>query len=149
MRLRVTHTGAALVFCLLSPLLGSPALSETEEARAARHTEGAITALTHLTDADSLAAAGLLNLAKHNDQSLSLIARATAAAPERADLAWLLAQVCRQLAPCDPEPVERRLRVLDPSNGAGWLGALARDSAARNDALIIFFMIGDPPESTL
>jgi hypothetical protein len=40
----------------------------------------------------------------------------------------------------DPEPMERRLRELDPANGAGWLGALARadsqnDTEAKDAAL--------------
>ncbi len=57
------------------------------------------------------------------DDSLALIGRAIAAAPERPDLAWLQAQVCQEVTRCDPEPIERHLRGLDPSNGAGWMGA--------------------------
>jgi hypothetical protein len=80
-----------------------------------------------------LAAAGLLSLDKHRDQSVSLLGRATAAAPERADLVWLQSQVCLKVSPCDPEPMERRLRKLDPFNGVGWMGALARANASKND----------------
>jgi len=46
-----------------------------------------------------------------------LIARAVDVAPDRPDLVWLQAQVCQQSPPCDPEPIERHLRELDPSNG--------------------------------
>jgi len=129
----VSHPRPVLVFCLLS-LLALPASAETQEAKSARHAEQTIAALTQMTDADSLAAAGLLSAGKHRDQSISLIGRAAAAAPERADLAWLEVQVCNEIAPCNPEPIELRLRELDPSNGAGWLGPLARASVANNDA---------------
>ncbi|HEY3786523.1 MAG TPA: hypothetical protein VGL55_14700 [Steroidobacteraceae bacterium] len=61
-------------------------------------------------------------------QSLSLLARAAALAPQRADLAWLQIQICLKLTACDPEPLGERLRTLDPSNGAGWFGLLARAS---------------------
>jgi hypothetical protein len=128
----VSHPRAVTVFCLLS-LLASPAFPETQETKATRHAEQTIAALARNTDADSLAAAGLLSVDKHRDQSLPLIARATAAAPERADLAWLEVQVCNEIAPCDPRPAERRLRELDPSNGVGWLGPLARASKANNE----------------
>jgi hypothetical protein len=128
----VSHLSPVLVFCLLS-LLALPASAETHEAKSARQAEQTIAALARMTDADSLAAAGLLGVANHRDQSLSLIARATATAPERADLAWLQVQVCNEIAPCNPEPIEQRLRDLDPSNGAGWLGPLARASVANNE----------------
>ena len=96
-------------------------------------TEEIIDALTRMTDTDSLAAAGLLGVGTHRDQSLSLIGRAVASAPERADLVWLEVQVCNEIAPCNSEPIEQRLRELDPSNGAGWLGPLARASVANNE----------------
>jgi hypothetical protein len=105
---------------------------DAQVAKAQKHIEQAIAVLTQKSDADSLAAAGLMR-GKRNDQALLLLARATAAAPQRADLVWLQAQRCDQLPPCNPEPIERRLRELDPSNGAAWFGALARASSA-NDA---------------
>jgi len=64
---------------------------------------------------------------------LALIARATSLAPERADLAWLHVQLCSEVTPCDVEPLERHLRDVDPSNGAGWLGTLSRAQAAKNE----------------
>jgi hypothetical protein len=97
---------------------------------------GVATALVKQTDADSLAAAGLLSLPSRPDDSLALIGRAIAAAPERPDLVWLQAQVCQEVTRCDPEPIERHLRELDPSNGAGWMGALARANSSRNDEAI-------------
>jgi hypothetical protein len=128
----VSHPRPVLVFCLLS-LLALPASPETREAKSARRTEEIIDALTRMTDTDSLAAAGLLGVGTHRDQSLSLIGRAVASAPERADLVWLEVQVCNEIAPCNSEPIEQRLRELDPSNGAGWLGPLARASVANNE----------------
>lgn len=92
-------------------------------------------------DADSLAAAALLSgtdiFAKgHKDQkhAASLIARATSAAPDRADLAWLQAALCEQTPSCNALPFEVRVRELDPINGIGWLGQLARSWAANDEA---------------
>jgi hypothetical protein len=96
------------------------------EAVAEPQVEPTIAALKRLTDADSLAAAGLLSLSNHPDQSLPLIERALAASPMRADLIWLQAEVCRKERLCDPAPIEIRLRVVDPANAAGWVGALAQ-----------------------
>jgi hypothetical protein len=84
------------------------------------------------SDADSLAAAALLSSGPGRSRALALITRATSAAPDRPDLAWLEAQVCAAVASCNPEPVERRLRALDPSNGAGWMGELTRADAAKD-----------------
>jgi hypothetical protein len=88
------------------------------------------------SDADSLAAAAVLDLPLQPDHSVTLIAKATAAAPTRPDLLWLHAQICRNTPPCDPEPIERHLRAVDPSNGSGWLGALAQATAAADDDAI-------------
>jgi hypothetical protein len=110
--------------------------------RAARLSKGerrlqqVATALAKRDDADSLAAAGLLresNGRNDRNDSMALIARATAAAPERPDLVWLQAQDCEETSLCDPEPIERRLRELDPSNGAGWMSALVRANSAQNE----------------
>lgn len=108
----------------------SPAAKETKDDLQLKRTTAS---LMKRNDADSLAAAGLLSLSSDRNNSLALIVRATAADPERADLAWLQAQVCGGVTSCDPEPIERRLRELDPSNGAGWLGALARATSSKND----------------
>jgi hypothetical protein len=97
-----------------------------------------VSVLAKRSDADALAAAGLLSLPAGRDESLALIARAAAAAPDRADLLWLHAQVCQETPACDPNPVELRLREVDSSNGYGWLGPLIRanDDETRETALL-------------
>jgi hypothetical protein len=118
---------------VLPPLLNGCATSpEARAARAQRHAEQAATVLAKRTDADSLAAAALLSLENDRHQSVPLLTRATQAAPERPELVWLQAQVCQTVPSCDPEPMERRLRALDPSNGAGWMGGLARANASKD-----------------
>lgn len=124
-----------LVAVVVLPLVSGCVLSPGYRAASAEaRIEHAIELLKAQTDADSLAAAGLLSLQKHPDQSLALIARATGAAPERPDLLWLRISMCRTESGCDPEPLERRLRALDAQNAAGWLGEVARASHSTNDA---------------
>ena len=112
-------------------LLAACASSDARMAKASRRDDRALAALAQKTDADSLAAAGLLS-GKSREQSLVFLSRATAAAPDRPDLLWLQAMRCAQSSPCDSVPLERRLRELDPSNGAGWWAALARAGAAHD-----------------
>jgi hypothetical protein len=127
-------TFAIALTAALLPLLSSCAASpDTQAAKGEVRLTHAADLLRDRTDADSLAAAGLFNAVRHPDQSLRLIAEATAAAPERADLVWLQIQMCQAEPTCDPEPVERRLRSLDASNGAGWMGALIRANRANDD----------------
>ena len=131
---------AATSLLVLSLLLFGCAASPGARARQLeRHSRQAVVELEKKADADSLAAAGLL-LRGDRERSLALVIKATEAAPLRADLVWLEAQVCQEVATCNPEPTERRLRRLDSANGAGWLGALIRasgsnDFVARDDAL--------------
>jgi hypothetical protein len=94
--------------------------------------EHAVDLLGSRTDADSLAAAGLLNSVNRN-RSLRLIEKATADAPERPDLVWLQIQFCQAEPGCDPEPTEEHLRSLDVRNGAGWMGALTRANKANDE----------------
>lgn len=103
-----------------------PGNAETRLGRAAE-------LLAKRADADSQAAAGLLNSWKYPKSSLRLIAQASLIAPERADLALLNIQFCQADASCDPEPLEIRLRGMDEKNGAGWLGALARASKSGDE----------------
>jgi hypothetical protein len=126
--------GKFALLLLPSLLLGCATMDELHNARAERRAERTVRALLKASDADSLAAAGLLSSGSHGGQSQSLLSRASATAPERADLVWLQAQVCLKQPPCDPEPMERRLRSLDPSNGAAWLGALSRADASRDES---------------
>jgi hypothetical protein len=104
----------------------------------------AVEVLQRDQDPDSLAAAALVRssymFGNDPDSALALIARATAAAPDRADLAWLHTTICQQRPSCDPQPLEARLRALDPANGAAWLGEVDRawtrkDAEATNKAL--------------
>lgn len=86
-------------------------------------------------DPDSVATAAFIERfatgAWHDAPDLA--ARATAAAPDRADLAFQQLLLCYQQPSCKPEPLEAQLRVLDPSNGVTWLFALGRATRA-NDA---------------
>lgn len=126
---------AAIVLMMAGLLVGCVSRPERGLAIGDRESERAFAELTQRTDANSLAAAGLLSLVKHRDQAVELFARAVAAQPGRADLVWLEARSCEQAPACDPGPIEQRLRMLDPTNGAGWLYALARaDSREDNDA---------------
>jgi len=95
--------------------------------------EHAVESLASRTDADSLAAAGLLNLVKVPDRSLRLIEQATADAPERTDLVWLQIRFCQAEPACDPGPMEEHLRSLDANNGAGWMGVLTRADKANDE----------------
>jgi hypothetical protein len=120
-------------------LLTCTACALSASARSEKHIKQAIALLSKQTDADSLAAAGLMT-GKGSAESLSLLARAAAAAPDRADLVWLQVARCAQLPSCDSVPFEQRLRELDPTNGAGWWAAMARagathDSKGTNAAL--------------
>ena len=123
----------ASAWALTSLLLGCAATPNAQRATTERHEALAANELARRTDADSLAAAGLLISINDRERALSLLARSTAAAPVRADLLWLQVRVCHEVASCDPELLERRLRDLDPANGSGWLDALAR-AASSNDA---------------
>ena len=119
---------ALLLF--LSSCATSP---DTQAEKTEMRMQQAADLLRNQNDADSLAAAGLLNLVKRRDQSLLLIAQATADAPERSDLLWLRIQICQTQTACDPESLERRLRTMDVPNGAGWLGALTRANKANDE----------------
>jgi hypothetical protein len=116
------------------------ALCSTHQSKTEKQIDRAVAVLAQRTDADSLAAAGLLSIDDHKAEPLSLLARAAAAAPDRPDLLWLQVSRCFRSPACDPEPIERRLREIDPANGASWWGLLARagaahDSERANDAL--------------
>jgi len=122
---------SALIF-LLAILLQGCATARTN-----RHLKQAVAVLEQRSDADSLAAAAMvLRIAEHkpeNDAALALLMRAVTAAPERADLAWLDIQMCRQVPACNPDSEERQLRELDPSNGVSWMSALARANASNDE----------------
>ena len=124
----------SLPVVLLIASTGACALSSSDAqmAKAQKRTDQTIAALRQMTEADSLAAAGIMSIGSHRDDALPFLVRAVAASPERADLVWLQALRCDQVTSCDPTPVEHRLRQLDPINGAGWWGAMARAGAAHD-----------------
>jgi hypothetical protein len=92
------------------------------------YTAAAVKKLIKAGNADSLAAAALLKqLGSDTDTgAYALTAKAVALAPKRADLAWLAVRMCDTSESCDPMPVERHLREVDPGNAAGWIGQLGR-----------------------
>lgn len=72
--------------------------------------------------------------------TLVLVEGAAQKAPDRVDIAWLHAQLCGWVPGCAPEPLEARLRKLDPNNASVWIGALTRaqqqkDVTAENEIL--------------
>jgi hypothetical protein len=77
-------------------------------------------------DADSLAAAAILSIGPTVNpvQRLTLMTRAVSEAPDRPDLVWLNVRLCAQVESCNPEPLETRLRALDPDNGAAWFDSI-------------------------
>jgi len=124
----------AVAIGLCSILVGCAASRSAESNFKEHDLERAVAALAKRSDADSLAAAGLLSLTSLRHDPLELLARASAAAPDRPDLLWLQIRACLDSPACDPEPVERRLRALDPANGTGWLVDLMRANAAKDYA---------------
>jgi hypothetical protein len=132
----ILRTPAFATLALLASLFGcaSAPADERQDQELERSMERASAVLAQKTDADSLAAAGILGIQSNRKSALALLARATAAAPERPDLAWLQAQACEASPPCDPVPAETRLRALDPRNGAGWMAALSRADSSRDES---------------
>jgi hypothetical protein len=59
-------------------------------------------------------------------QARAMTELATKRAPDRIDALWLHLQMCLGTPGCQPEALEARLRKLDKSNSAVWLGPLAR-----------------------
>ena len=135
-----TATRTLLLALLPSLLCGCAALEKMQETHRERRFDAAAEKLAASPDADSLAAAGALLLARQPQRALALLRRATEAAPERTDLAWLQASACEAKNGCDREAMDRKLRALDATNGAGWLAAVARadasgDETAKDEAL--------------
>ena len=87
-----------------------------------------LAALHAAGDADSLAAAAeLTEWPKGNDtERFSLLARAAALAPTRADLVWLQMDTCARISACDLAGLAATLHAQDPENGAAWAPLLDR-----------------------
>jgi hypothetical protein len=125
---------SSLVLASLMLLIGCASAPKTATGKTELHIKAAVALLTKAPDADSLAAAALLNLEGRPERAWPLIERAVAKAPERPDLVWLQIEICQATQHCDSAPLEERLRILDSANGFGWMGALTRASAAKEDA---------------
>jgi hypothetical protein len=108
---------------ILASIVCACAVSPGNEAQ---RIETAADRLSGAGDAGSLAAAAVLRVTDSAEAALSLIEKAAALEPERADLAWLHAQLCVPVRTCDQAAVEERLRTVDPQNAAGWLGGISR-----------------------
>lgn len=115
-----------LAVLLLSACASSPPQQGSSNARPA----------PERSDADQMAATALAlwgtNASTNGSQALSQIQQATQAAPERPELLWLHLRLCTEVPGCEPQPIEARLRKLDPGSGAVWLGPLARAQARRD-----------------
>lgn len=89
-----------------------------------------------VNDADQMAASALAlwgaNANANGSQALSQIQKAAQAAPQRPEIQWLHLRLCMEVVGCEPEPIEARLRKLDPGSGAVWLGPLGRAQARRD-----------------
>jgi hypothetical protein len=122
---------AAILMLLCGTACATPPTPEPDPALARRLR----TELLARGDPDSLATAAVferLATGQWHDAP-DLAARATAAAPDRVDLAYLQLLLCYQLPSCKPEPLAAHLRELDPANGITWIFTLGRATGA-NDA---------------
>lgn len=121
----------------LLALCGCASAPSEEVDRAEQQTQATIDRLAKQNDGDSLAAAAVL-ASMHHGKSLQLIARATAAAPDRSDLAWLHLQICVEVEGCDWRALEQRFRTLDPKNAMAWYQSLshAEDGGQAGDSLM-------------
>jgi hypothetical protein len=127
---RTSWNGRAWIGPLLVAVLSACSSSPPKQAPAAS------VPVADSNDVDQNAATALAmwgtNANANGSQALSQIQKATQAAPERPELLWLHLRICMEVAGCEPEPIEGRLRKLDPDNGAVWTGPLSRAQARRD-----------------
>lgn len=69
----------------------------------------------------------------NTSQALAQMQKAVQLAPQRPEFIWLHLRICIEVRGCEAEPIEAKLRKLDPGSGAVWLGPLSR-AQARQDA---------------
>lgn len=133
----MTRAAISALACGLAFLLAGCASTPEEDVDAYDERFPVLTAaLKKNGDPDSLAAAAIIRLGEDAGEGLALARKATDGAPDRADLAWLALSMCIEEQLCDPQPLEARLRALDPANGAAWLGSVTRAfQAKRSDRL--------------
>ena len=104
--------------------------SETDLSQLQAERERDVAVLVAQTTPDRLATAAWLAQPLPDQgtsgQSLELIARAEALAPDRPELVWLHRAICER-AVCDRQPqIESKIRELDPGNGFVWAWELQR-----------------------
>jgi hypothetical protein len=92
-------------------------------------------ALLAAGDADSLAAAADLVGGSQADPAhrMTLLTRAAALEPDRADLVWLQIEACTRFYACDPTPLAETLHSLDAENAAAWAAPLDRATKLNDD----------------
>jgi hypothetical protein len=141
----VSQSGIAVRFLVIG--LFSAVLAGCAEDPLTRTANRAQTPMLAAGDPDSLAAAGIVSRHATDEERLALVGRASAAAPNRKDLAFLHLQLCVGVASCDVTPIEAQLHALDPGNAAAWSGSLARaakaDDPARIDAILTSMASGE------
>jgi hypothetical protein len=112
--------------------------AQTAYADGSADSSAAIERLIAKGSADALATAAVLKQfgAESDNGAHVLVDRAVQAAPDRRDLAWLAVRLCASSSDCDDTAPEKHLREVDPGNGIGWIGALAR-AQRKNDVATI------------
>ncbi|WP_266157884.1 hypothetical protein [Dyella silvatica] len=128
------------------PLGETPAGTETAQMK---WQASAIDQLAAMPDADALLTAAALAATTPSQASraMTLLDRASAMAPQAADIGLLGIQLCSMQADCAALPRETRLRQLDPHNGIAWMTAL-HDASGRADAARIDDMLNHMTHAT-
>ncbi|MEJ0035029.1 MAG: hypothetical protein WDO68_02900 [Gammaproteobacteria bacterium] len=116
---------AALFLLIVASAPGDTTSADEQDATQLENAmTNAASMLAQRSDADSLAAAAVLTRLTDSTLAEQLAARASAAAPQRPDLLWLQAQLCKEVPGCDRKPLDSKLHALDPENGAIFLPRL-------------------------
>ncbi|WP_189439939.1 hypothetical protein [Rhodanobacter panaciterrae] len=110
---------------------------------------GAVESLAVLHDADALTTAAALAQSLPGDagQSLGLLDRAAAIAPQAADIGLLDVIQCHTQPGCDALSREARVRGIDPHNGDVWMAAL-HDATSHADQARIDEALSNMAHST-
>lgn len=116
----------ALASCASDPDRGDP--------RDRGRIDRLVSTLVAQGDADSFAAAALLEYRGSTTRRLELMTQAASLAPDRPALAWLHVAICHQVPTCDAGPLEARLAAVDPQNGVASFGAIQRSTAGNDPA---------------
>lgn len=128
------QTAASAIVALLLTVAGCGGTPTKDPAQRAGQTP--MPAALKATPPDLLLADALRRQATEGnlEPALVLVEGAARQAPERADIAWLHVQLCRRATACRSEPLEARLRKLDPGNASAWIGALQRARQGKDAA---------------